>query len=155
MQTNDPDLPAGSGAAATACRGAVAGAAAAMAWAALEPAASRIMGTGYTDVSLLGRLVTHRRAWPLVGLGVHLANGAAFGAMAALAGVRTPGAGVAAASVENVAVWPVMGVLDRVHPDRRSGRLGPLLTDGRVFAQETVMHAFFGAVLGALLSRRR
>lgn len=140
---------------ALACRGAVAGGVAAMAWASLEPAASRIMGTGYTDVALLGRLATRRRAWPLVGLGVHLANGAAFGAAAAVAGVRSPTSGAALATVENVAVWPLMGALDRVHPDRRSGRLGPLLTNRAVFVQETVMHAFFGAVLGALLSRLR
>lgn len=152
MGTMEPSIP---DVTTLACRGAAAGAATAMAWATLEPAAARILGTGFTDVALLGRLVTRRRAWPLVGLGVHLANGAAFGAAAAVAGVRSPSAGATLATVENVAVWPVMGVLDKVHPDRRSGRLAGLLTNRAVFAQETVMHAFFGAVLGALLSRLR
>jgi hypothetical protein len=43
-------------------------------------------------------------------------------------------------------------VIDRVHPDRRSAEWPPLLSNGRVFAYEVVVHAIFGAVLGALLS---
>jgi hypothetical protein len=46
-----------------------------------------------------------------------------------------------------------MAIVDRVHPDRKSGALPPLLTNGRVFAQEVVLHAVFGAVLGVLLRR--
>ena len=57
---------------------------------------------------------------------------------------------LAAAQAESLLLWPGMAVLDRVHPDRRSGRWPPLLTDGRVFAYEAAVHALFGAVLGAL-----
>jgi hypothetical protein len=44
--------------------------------------------------------------------------------------------------------------MDRVHPDRRSGHWPRLLTDRRVLAQETLMHALFGLVLGLLLPKR-
>jgi hypothetical protein len=134
----------------TALRGAAAGAAAAAAWAAVEPLASRVAKTGYTDVRLLGRMVSDRH-WPAAGLALHTANGAAFGAVFALAGARGPRAGLAWAAAETLATWPGMAVLDRVHPDRRSGRWPRLVTDPRVFAQEAAMHALFGLVLGAML----
>ena len=55
------------------------------------------------------------------------------------------------ASVEAVATWPGMALLDRIHPDRRSGRWPrSLFTDPKVMAQEAAMHALFGVVLGLL-----
>ncbi len=48
-----------------------------------------------------------------------------------------------------------MVVVDRIHPDRRSGAWPPLLRNGRVFAYEAATHALFGAVLGALLPDER
>jgi hypothetical protein len=50
-----------------------------------------------------------------------------------------------------VATWPGMALLDRIHPDRRSGRWPRLLTDRRVFAQEAAMHAVFGLLLGLMV----
>lgn len=139
----------------TALRGAAAGAIAASAWVATEPLASRALGTGYTDVRLLGRMVPGTgRAWPAAGVAVHVANGAAFGAVAALAGVRGPRAGLALAAAETLATWPVMALMDRVHPDRRSGKWPRPLTDRRIAVQEIVMHSLFGLVLGLLLRRR-
>lgn len=135
---------------ATALRGAAAGAAAAVAWAALEPLAARALGTDYTDVRLLGRMATER-GWLPAGLAIHAANGAAFGAVFALAGARGPRAGLAWAAAETVATWPGMALLDRIHPDRRSGRWPRLLTDRRVFAQEAAMHAVFGLLLGLMV----
>jgi hypothetical protein len=135
---------------ATALRGAAAGAAAAAAWAALEPLAARALGTDYTDVRLLGRMATER-GWLPAGLAIHAANGAAFGAVFALAGARGPRAGLAWAAAETVATWPGMALLDRIHPDRRSGRWPRLLTDRRVFAQEAAMHAVFGLLLGLMV----
>lgn len=134
-------------------RGALAGIVAAAAWAAAEPAAGRLFRTpeGYSDVRLLGGVLTaDGPSWQRVGLAAHLANGAVFGAAFALAGGRGWKQGLAAAQAESLALWPGMAVLDRVHPDRRSGRWPPLLTDGRVFAYEAAVHALFGAVLGAL-----
>ena len=135
-------------------RGALEGAAAALAWAACEPVLARICGTRFSDVRLLGALATRGRGWPLAGLAAHAANGAAFGVAFAHLGGSGPAAGVLAAELENLAAWPLMLVADRVHPDRREGRWGPLARDGRVFAQEVAGHAVFGAVLGVLLARR-
>ncbi len=133
-----------------AARGAAAGAAAAAVWSALEPLAARALGTTYTDVRLLGRLAAPRR-WAVAGAAVHLANGAAFGALFGLAGRGGVRDGLAWTGVETLATWPGMALMDRIHPDRRSGHWpDPLLTDRRVFAQEVVMHAVFGTVLGAM-----
>lgn len=132
-------------------RGAAAGLVAAAAWAASEPLFSRISGTSYTDVRLLGRLATPGRwSWP-VGFAAHLVNGAAFGAAFERFGGRGWKQGVAAAQVENLLLWPGMAVIDRVHPDRRSGAWPPLLLNGRIFAQEVAVHTLFGAVLGLLV----
>jgi hypothetical protein len=107
----------------------------------------RIFQAPYSDVRLLGATVTRRRAWPLIGLAAHLANGALFG----LAFVRLGGEGwkraIVAAELEN-ALWPAMALVDRYHPDRRSGAWPPLLRNGRVFGYEVATHALFGAVLG-------
>lgn len=135
---------------ATLLRGAAAGAAAACAWAAVEPVASRMLGTGFTDVRLLGRLVSERH-WAPAGAIVHAANGAAFGAAFALAGGRGPRAGLAWAGAEALLTWPGMALMDRIHPDRRSGRWPRLLTDRGVIAQEAAMHALFGLVLGLMV----
>jgi len=134
-------------------RGAVAGVIAAAAWAASEPVLKRVFGTPYSDLRLLGRFATRGRAWPAAGLAIHLANGAAFGAAFEKAGFRSVKAGVAAAEIENVVLWPTMAVVDRIHPDRRNGVWPPLLTNPRIAAQEVAGHAIFGAVLGALTRR--
>jgi hypothetical protein len=138
-------------------RGAAAGAVAACAWSALEPLAARALRTGgFSDVRLLGRMVPGAGdRWPVAGAAVHAANGAAFGAAFALAGASGPRAGLAWAGAETVATWPGMALMDRVHPDRRSGHWPPLATNPRVFAQEALMHALFGLVLGALTVERR
>ena len=133
-------------------RGAAAGAAAAAVWAALEPLAGRALRTGgFGDVRLLGRMVPGAgKRWPVAGALVHTANGAAFGAAFALAGARGPRDGLAWAGAEFVATWPGMALIDRLHPDRRSGEWPPLARNPRVIAQEALMHALFGLVLGLL-----
>ena len=135
-----------------ALRGALAAAVAAGAWAAVEPVAARLARTGYTDVRLLGRMVGERR-WALTGTAIHLTNGAVFGAVFAASGARGPRLGVLCAGAETLATWPGMALLDRIHPDRRSGRWPRLLTNRRLFAQELAVHALFGALLGAMLPR--
>jgi hypothetical protein len=119
-------------------------------WAVLDPLLSRALEPRYSTARLLGTAVVRGRSATPAGVAIHLANGAAagaaFGALR-LRGVRT---GLAAASGEHLALWPLMAVLDRVHPARRSGALPPLATSARVFAHETAGHAVFGLVLGAL-----
>ena len=71
-------------------RGALAGAAAAAVWAAQQPLDQRVFGVRYDDVELLGRFVTDGRAAYPIGLAMHLANGAVFGALYANAGRALP-----------------------------------------------------------------
>jgi hypothetical protein len=123
---------------------------AALTWAAAEPALGRLFGTPYSDVKMLGGLVTRGRGRNVAGLAIHVLNGAAFGwafERALAGGVRR---GLLAAQAENALFWPGMAVIDRIHPDRRSGAWPPLATSPRVIGYEVTAHALFGAVLGAL-----
>jgi hypothetical protein len=136
-------------------RGVPAGVIGAAAWAAAEPFLARRFGTGYTDVRLLGGLVTRGPAWPLAGLLFHLGNGAAFGAAFEALGGRGWRRGVLAAEAENLLLWPLLPRVSRRHPDWRSRRWPSLAGSRRLLAQEALVHALFGAVLGSLLVRPR
>jgi hypothetical protein len=135
--------------------GALAGAAAAAVWAIQQPLDKRVFGSRYDDVELLGKLVTRGPAWPAAGLGLHLANGAMFGAVYALARPLVPGppivAGVAAGMAEHVGFWPLGVLIDRHHPARTE--LEPLHGNRRAFAQATWRHLLFGVVLAELERR--
>jgi hypothetical protein len=133
--------------------GASAGLLAAAAWAASEPLLGRIVGTPFSDVRLLGGLVTRGRGWPAAGLALHLANGALFGSAFERLGWGGVRAGVGAAQVENLVLWPAFAVVDRVHPDRRSRAWPPLARNPRVLVYEVTTHAVFGVVLGALVRK--
>jgi hypothetical protein len=136
-------------------RGALAGAAAAATWAGQQPLDRRVFGSPYSDVELIGKLVTRQRGWPLAGLAVHLQNGAAFGALYSALAPRLPGPpparGVAAALAEHVASWPLIALVDRYHPAR--DELPPLARSPRAFLQATWRHVLFGLVLGLLEAR--
>ena len=136
-------------------RGALAGAAAAAVWAAQQPLDQRVFGVRYDDVELLGRFVTNGRAAYPVGLAMHIANGAVFGALYANAGralpvpaaLRGPLAGLA----EHLATWPGTAALSRIHP--AGDDLPELWGSGAAFAQATWRHLLFGTVLGELERR--
>jgi hypothetical protein len=132
-------------------RAAVGGAAAASAWAALEPLDRRLLRHDYSDVALLGKLVTRSRWWPLAGLVLHVANGAAFGLafyeVRRRTGVRPRPLGVALALTEHLALYPLSYFVDTRHPARGERGVAPLLTR-RGFAQATARHAVFGVLLG-------
>lgn len=134
-------------------RAALAGAAAAVVWAAVEPLDRRLFAHDYSDVALLGRAVTRGRLWPVAGLAVHAANGAVFGLVFHGVRARTKTEpvrlGVALALTENAALFPLAPFIDRFHPARGEPGLAPLATK-RGFAQATFRHALFGVVLGAL-----
>ena len=132
-------------------RGALTGVVAAAAWGAAEPALGRLFRVPYSDIRLLGAGVTTGPGWRPVGWALHLVNGAVFGALFERLGGHGVARALAAAQVENAVLWaPGMAVVDRLHPDRRSGAWPPLLRNGRVFAYEVTTHALFGLVLGAL-----
>jgi hypothetical protein len=136
-------------------RGALAGAAAAAVWAAQQPLDQRVFGVAYDDVELLGRFVTDGPASYPIGLAIHVANGALFGAAYANAAhalpippvLRGPLAGLA----EHLATWPGTAALARVHP--AAGDLPKLWGSSRAFAQASWRHVLFGAVLGELERR--
>jgi hypothetical protein len=134
-------------------RGAAAGVVAAGAWAAGEPILRRLLDTPYSDIRLLGRLVSRERGWPVAGLALHMANGAAFGAAFERAGLSGVKAGLTAAHLENLALWPALAVMDEIHPDRREGNWPRLVTNRRIMLHELVAHSLFGAVLGTLVRR--
>ena len=131
----------------------LAGIAAAAAWAAAEPLVAKAFRppAGYSDVRMLGGLLTRGPNWRAVGLGSHLVNGAVFGAAFTAAGGRGWRQGLAAAQAENLALWPAMAIVDRLHPDRHSGAWPPLVGNARVFGYEAAVHALFGVMLGVLV----
>jgi hypothetical protein len=136
-------------------RGALAGAVAAGVWAAQSPLDSRVFGVTHLDQELLGKWITRGRGWHPIGWALHVANGALFGAVYANLAPRLPlprwARGAAAGLAEHLATWPLVSVVDRVHPARDD--LPTLAGSGRAFAQATWRHVLFGAVLGELERR--
>jgi hypothetical protein len=133
-------------------RGALAGITAAAVWGAAEPALGRAFGVPYSDIRLLGAALTTGPGWRRAGWALHLVNGAAFGAVFDRLGGRGVGRALVVAQVENAVLWaPGMAVVDRFHPDRKTGAWPPLLRNSRVFAYEVATHAVFGIVLGVLM----
>jgi hypothetical protein len=136
-----------------ALRGALAGGVAAGVWAAQQPLDKRVFGVDYDDADVLGRFVAHGRAGYLAGLGLHLGNGALFGALYSQVApalplprvLRGPLAGLA----EHLATWPAVLALDRAPAKRPL----PRLSDWPAFAQATWRHLLFGTVLGELERR--
>ena len=136
-------------------RGAAAGAIGAAVWAAQEPLDKRMFDVDYSDVELLGKALTRGDDWPAIGLAMHLANGAAFGAVYALAKPFLVGPPVAravtAAMAEHFGTWPLLGVVERVHPARRE--LPRLTGNPRALAQATWRHVLFAVVVGVIEER--
>jgi hypothetical protein len=133
---------------------ALAGAIAATAWGLLEPLDRRVFRCHYSDVMLLGKLVTRGRLARPAGFALHAVNGALFGVV--FDQVRTHGAvekgrlAFAVTMAEHVGLFPLSYFVDRFHPARGEEGIPPLLTSGRAFAQATVRHALFGVLLGRL-----
>lgn len=128
---------------------------AAGAWAAQQPLDKRAFAFPYDDTELLGKVVTRGRAWAPVGVAMHLANGAVFGALYANVAPRLPlpswARGPAAGLAEHVSTWPLTGLTDRFHPARKE--LPKLLPSPRAFGQSLWRHLLFGVVLGELERR--
>jgi hypothetical protein len=132
-------------------RSALAGAAAATAWGLQEPLDRRLFRSDYSDVAVLGKLVTRGRGWRAAGLALHAANGAAFG-LALEAGSRVTGLparrlAVPAALAEHVALYPLSALTDRFHPARGEPGVAPISRSPRAFALATWRHLLFGALL--------
>jgi len=132
-------------------RSAAAGSAAALVWAALEPVDRRLFRHDYSDVAVLGKAFTRGPGWRPLGLALHALNGAVFGLVYHEVARRTerPRLGVELALAEHLALFSTGTLVDRYHPARgEPGVVG--MFSARAFAQATVRHALFGAVLGRL-----
>ncbi len=136
-------------------RGAVCGAVAATVWALEQPLDKVAFSSQYDDVEWLGRAVTRDEGWYPAGLALHIQNGAAFGALyanvAPLLPLPAATRGPAIAVAQQLAFWPLAGLFDRFHPDRK--QLPKLARNGRAFAQGVWRHLLFGFVLGELERR--
>lgn len=135
--------------------GAIAGSLAAAIWVAQQPLDKRVFGVDYDDVELLGKAVTRGSEWPAIGLGMHIANGAAFGALYATLRPFLFGPPVVRAltmaMAENFGSWPLIRLAEEHHPAKRD--MPKLSGNRRALAQATWRHALFGAVLGVLEQR--
>lgn len=133
-----------------------AGAAAAAVWGALEPLDRRAFRFPYSDIALLGKLVTRGPLWRPAGWAVHVANGAVAGLV--FQGVYEVVGGnlfwlaVGFAMVEHLLTYPLTLLTDRFHPARGAPELPPMARSGRAFAQATFRHLVFGVVLGLLVT---
>jgi hypothetical protein len=136
-------------------RGAVSGALAAAVWGLTQPLDKLAFSSGYDDVELLGKTVTRSDSWYAVGFGMHMGNGALFGAIYANVApampIAAPLRGPVAALAEHLALWPLGAVSDRLHPAR--AELPKLSGNRAAFLQSTWRHLLFGLVLGELERR--
>ena len=139
----------------TLARSALAGAAAATVWGLQEPLDRRVFRSEYSDVALLGKLVTRGRGWSVAGFAIHAANGAVFGLALAAASraTRVPARRLAvpAALAEHIALYPITILTERYHPARGEPGLPPIARSPRAYAQATWRHLLFGWVLAGLL----
>lgn len=134
-------------------RGALAGAIGAIAFMLAMAVDLALTRQRTNDLRLLAGMVPGgRRLWPVIGSISHITNGVALGAVFSRVHQGLPGPtwmrGLIFAQVENLLLWPIMIVLDHIHPGMKRGDLEKYNRPGPFFV-EVVRHAVFGAVLGA------
>jgi hypothetical protein len=138
-------------------RSALAGAAAATVWGLQEPLDRRLFRCDYSDVALLGKLVTRGPGWRPAGFALHALNGAVFGLafhdVRRRTGAEPRRLALALAQAENLGLYPLAWLVDRYHPARGEEGVPPLLTNPRALVQATWRHALFGVLLGRLAPR--
>jgi uncharacterized protein YndB with AHSA1/START domain len=131
-------------------RYAAAGALAAVVWRAVEPLLRRIFGHPYSDPELITAFVATGRTRRVLDYVVQATGGVLFGSLFARFGGRTSRQAVATAMVENTALFPLLPVMDRYHPEVRSGNWPPLSRSPRAVAVSYSGHILFGLLLGWL-----
>lgn len=134
----------------------LAGGAAAAVWGLVEPLDRRVFRFPYSDIAILGMLVTRGPHWRAIGWAWHVANGVAAGlvfwAIYELVGGSAFWLAILFALVEHLVTYPLTLLTDRFHPARGAPELPALAHSGRAFAQSTFRHLLFGVVLGVLVS---
>ncbi len=133
-------------------RGAIAGAIGAVAFMLAMGVDLAITRQRTNDLRLLSGMVPGgRRLWPVIGSVSHVTNGIALGAVFSRVHHGLPGPawvrGLIFGQVENLVLWPIIIVLDHIHPGIKRGDLEPYNRPGP-FVAEVVRHAVFGAVMG-------
>ena len=135
---------------------ALAGAAAAAVWGLVEPLDRRVFGFPYSDLAILGLLVTRGPHWRAIGWVLHIVNGAiaglVFWALFEQFGGNAFWFAIGFAMVEHLVTYPLTMLTDRFHPARGAPELPPMSRSGPAFAQATFRHLLFGVVLGVLVS---
>jgi len=137
-------------------RALTAGVAGAVAYLAAQELDRKIGNPRSNDMILLGGMVTRREgAWNPVGTAMHLLAGASFGVIfEAVVAPRLRGPywlrGILMALAENTSLWPLVVLMDRVHPAVKSGALAPM-NRPVYFAQAAWRHIALGAVMGLVL----
>ncbi|HYI16558.1 MAG TPA: DUF6789 family protein [Thermomicrobiales bacterium] len=108
------------------------------------------------DFQLLAGFGPTRDKWRVVGPLVHSINSVSLGGLYGVVAQFIPGTGwrkgLTFALAENTLLWPIIIVLDRVHPAIRSGEL-PVYNRPWPFLVENLRHATFGIVLGTVYER--
>jgi hypothetical protein len=134
----------------------MAGLAGGAAFATVMKADMALSGRRVDDFQLLAGFGPTRDKWRVVGPIIHAANSITVGALYAIVSDRLPGSGwrkgLLFALAENSLLWPILIVLDRVHPAIQAGEL-PVFNRPWPFLVENVRHAAFGIVLGSVYER--
>lgn len=136
-------------------RSAVVGGLAGTAYLAEQALDMRLAPNRYDDLVLWGGFLSHRpMRQRLLGAAMHYSLSVVLAATYTAARPILPRGpewlrGVLFVQAENALLYPMVPVLDAVHPLIRSGALPRLLT-WRYFWVEIARHAAFGAALGAL-----
>ncbi|MEX1157887.1 MAG: hypothetical protein WEC79_03025 [Thermomicrobiales bacterium] len=136
--------------------GGLAGLAGGAAFAAFMKIDIAISGDAVDDFKLLGGFGPMRAHWRVIGPLIHAFNSASLGVAYGHVDVWRPSPGwlrgLVFALTENALLWPIIIVLDRVHPAIRSGTL-PTFNRPWPFVAENLRHAAYGIVLGAMYER--
>jgi hypothetical protein len=134
-----------------------AGLAAGLAYLAAQEVDRRIVNPRSNDLILVGGLVTRRPSlWRPVGLLNHLLASVTFAMLFNwLVAPRLRGPywlrGLLAFQTENATLWPLVLLIDGVHPAVKTGDMASL-NRPVYFVQAVWRHLIFGLVLGALLT---
>ena len=123
----------------------------------VEPLDQRLFRFPYSDIAILGQLVTRGPHWRAVGLGA--ARRATAPSPGSSSGRSTTGSAATRSGSRSRSRWsstsltyPLTLLTDRFHPARGAPELPPMARSGRAFAQATFRHLLFGVVLGLLVS---
>jgi hypothetical protein len=135
-------------------RVAAAGALAGVGWITVEPLLRRLFGHPYSDPELATAFVARGRTQRVLDYCVQAAGGAAFAAAFNRIGGRTTAQAAAATLAENVLLIALFPLVDRIHPDVRSGRWPPLAANPRAIGVSVSGHLVYAVLLGLMSPSR-